>query len=46
MRVAIAKIYREYQTEIASAFRNEMGVNDQISSDVPIGPQCLLAFKI
>jgi cytochrome P450 len=46
MKLAVAEIYRQYRTEIASGFKDEeMHVDDQISSIVPIGRRCLLIFK-
>jgi hypothetical protein len=45
MKVVVAEIYRSYWTAIGEGFRDgEMVLDDQISSIVPIGRQCLLNF--
>jgi cytochrome P450 len=46
MKIALAEIYRRFRTEITEGFKDdEMVVDDQISSIVPIARRCLLDFK-
>lgn len=46
MKIAVAEVYKEWKTEIAEGFGDEeMRVDDQISSIVPVGRRCLLLFK-
>jgi cytochrome P450 len=46
MKVAVAEIYRAFKTRIAPEFKDEeMEVDDQISSIVPVARRCLLVFE-
>ena len=46
MKVAVADLYKVWKTDIAEGFGDEeMRVDDQISSIVPVGRRCMLLFK-
>jgi cytochrome P450 len=46
MKIALFQVYDNFKTEIAEGFEDwEMQVDDQISSIVPAGRRCMLAFK-
>ena len=46
MKVAVADLYKVWKTDIAEGFGDEeMKVDDQISSIVPVGRRCMLVFK-
>ena len=46
MKIAVAMLYNQFRTEIQPGFKDEeMELDDQISSIVPISRRCLLVFK-
>ena len=46
MKLAVADVYFAFRTGIAEGFGDEeMVVDDQISSIVPVGRRCLLTFR-